>query len=470
MILIPHLPLQPNAGPGLSSSFSMAPRRRGLRVAAQPPLGSSGAPLAGTVPRGRRKSAEELRRVLFAPVTGGIPPDLEAEAVGTPKEEPVRDSSGESEEEYADQRPAEKERRRLGRSVRYWRPAPAGGELRLSVLEENAVTPAVTQQYRVLVEEFLDYSERQGHPLEEIPQVDAALVAMVTEMFFSGRDLAVASKLVAGWSHFFPWRGRSEQLPRCHRALKGWRRIAPPRSRVGVAFFVVAGIAAELLRRGFLSMAIWVLVGHGGYLRPSSNMRLRRGSFVRPTPGISSHWGLILHESDYGDKSKTGTQDDSLMWDVAELSWMTPVFEVLADGPPSERVWKFTYPQVAARVKEAASSLGLSFVPYQLRHSGPSWDRARNLRSLLEIQKRGLWRSTASVQRYEKATRMMAGYQKLNPQLRSHLELVTQGLPDYVLKGKPVPEFASSPSGSRRRGRNLQPAPKTEPARKRRLG
>ena len=32
-------------------------------------------------------------------------------------------------------------------------------------------------------------------------------------------------------------------------------------------------------------------------------------------------------------------------------------------------------------------------VPYQLRHSGPSWDRCQTFRQLDAIQKRGGWRS-----------------------------------------------------------------------------
>eukprot|EP00969_Alexandrium_andersonii_P053148 2335305-Alexandrium_andersonii.AAC.1 len=74
-----------------------------------------------------------------------------------------------------------------------------------------------------------------------------------------------------------------------------------------------------MLKRGQRLLGLWVLLGHGAYLRPSSNMALRRGGLVPPVPGLTEHWGLLLHQSQHGERSKTGSQDDSLMWDVPEL-------------------------------------------------------------------------------------------------------------------------------------------------------
>ena len=47
-------------------------------------------------------------------------------------------------------------------------------------------------------------------------------------------------------------------------------------------------------------------------------------------------------------------------------------------------------------------------VPYSLRHSGPSWDRATWRLTLPEIQRRGRWLSERSVIRYERSARTLA--------------------------------------------------------------
>ncbi len=56
-------------------------------------------------------------------------------------------------------------------------------------------------------------------------------------------------------------------------ALKGWKRLGPPRSRLGVRYFVVARIAVLLMRGGHLVIAIWSLMTQGTYFRQSALRR-----------------------------------------------------------------------------------------------------------------------------------------------------------------------------------------------------
>ena len=91
---------------------------------------------------------------------------------------------------------------------------------------------------------------------------------------------------------------------------------------------------------------------------------------------------------------------------VRSTSWLKYVLLVLADRGPRERVWDFSYPELVIMFRKAARAAGVAAVPYQLRHSGPSWDRLKGLRSLESIQKRGRWASFASVRRYEKHGRL----------------------------------------------------------------
>ncbi len=140
--------------------------------------------------------------------------------------------------------------------------------------------------------------------------------------------------------------------------MKGWCRLTPPRSRVGVVYFVIAAIAAKLVEMNCWWMAVWVLLGHGGYLRPSSIMRLQGDGFIPPVPADCPTLGLLLNPSSWSEGSKTGAEDDALMWDVEELVWLTPVFAWLWAKFKGQVLFQFTYAQLAEQVKRAAARLG----------------------------------------------------------------------------------------------------------------
>ena len=93
-----------------------------------------------------------------------------------------------------------------------------------------------------------------------------------------GYDVSAAVFLLGARLHFFPefGRGGSRKIPRSWRALKGWKRLAPPRARWTRGWPLVAAVAVGLASLGRLDMAAWVIVGPGGYLRPSENVGLRQ--------------------------------------------------------------------------------------------------------------------------------------------------------------------------------------------------
>ena len=193
-------------------------------------------------------------------------------------------------------------------------------------------------------------------------------------------------------------------------------------------------------------MACWVLVSHGAYLRPVSNMKLRKRCLVPPVRGASNHWCLLLNASEFNLQSKTGTSDDSVVWDVRDLAFMARIFPLLARGNPDDKVWDFTYPELCRMVKLASEAIRIPFVPYQLRHSGPSWDSLQNLRPFLEVQKRGMWASYSSVARYEKAAHTLAEYRKVPESMRLYLDQVLANLERHVCDGLPVPTPPEAPA------------------------
>ena len=161
-----------------------------------------------------------------------------------------------------------------------------------------------------------------------------------------------------------------------------------------------------MIRIGNLLGAIAVLVAVECYLRPSEVLGLRRSGLLPPTQQGVPHWVVLLFPDAGVERSKVGSSDDTIPLDSRRMPWIGAVCQSLAVGPPEEKVFKQDYPAFARSFKVAARALGIDLVPYQMRHSGASLDRAKGLRTLEATQKRGRWTSLASVRRYEKHGRL----------------------------------------------------------------
>ena len=116
------------------------------------------------------------------------------------------------------------------------------------------------------------------------------------------------------------------------------------------------------------------------------------------------------------------------MLDTPELQWLNPCWSVLRQGLPDASVWNFTYPEYVAEFRRAATEAGLPKAgPYQLRHSGASWDRLNKRRTQEEVQKRGQWKTMKSLVRYEKHGRITQNFLQLPEAVqREHLAAVQQ--------------------------------------------
>ena len=128
--------------------------------------------------------------------------------------------------------------------------------------------------------------------------------------------------MIAAWIFHYPEFGKrgTRLLPRVSRALKGWHRHCPARSRTPVPWIVIAMIAAEMMRLDEPAMAYWVVISFWAYLRPSEAMRLRKKDLVPPVQGVSPHWSLVIAPSEAGIlTTKVGEQDATVMWDSTEV-------------------------------------------------------------------------------------------------------------------------------------------------------
>ena len=313
-----------------------------------------------------------------------------------------------------------------------------------SFLEDSAV--------RTLTEAIYDREWNQGFQRKMPTTVktasdyalDEKLVRYLHLLFGKGFHVSKAEKLGAAFLSFHPQFGKNgnRRVPRFWRALWGYRRRAPARSRKPRTWPEVAALANWLVLRGHYSKAVWLLVCWGGYLRPSDCMRLRRCDFVPPMSGISDRWCLNLNPAEEGHTSKTGVSDEALIWDDLEVTWMGPVFQALREtGELDSEVWDFTYPDFTRTFRHGVKELKLPhMVPYQVRHSAPSWERLHNRRSRSGVGKKGRWKAQSSLDRYEKSAMVTQVYRRIPADQRAFYESCARELKGVMLRTRlPVP-------------------------------
>ena len=187
-----------------------------------------------------------------------------------------------------------------------------------------------------------------------------------------------------------------------------------------------------------LEVGLWVLVAFGFYLRPCECLRLQPEDLIKPVVGISNHWGLVIAPEERGVATKVGTYDDTLLWDAPYLSFMNGVFQVLHSRPHGQPLWALDYPHVLKSLREASKLLKVDIVPYHMRHSGPSWERLKGVRTLQQVQKRGRWASTKSLVRYEKHGRLAMQMGEHSDAMQRWLRACEQHVAEYVLGSKAV--------------------------------
>ncbi|CAE7731551.1 unnamed protein product [Symbiodinium sp. CCMP2592] len=306
----------------------------------------------------------------------------------------------------------------------------------LSLLEKKAVGAKAEQYYISEVDKFRAFVNHKRGSLATPPEVDKYLTAYMNDLFLQGHPAHRGDKLMAGWMHCHPEFGRcgSKRLPRAWRSLKGWRRLSPGQSRKAFPLAVWAAIACELVSRGFLRMAIFTMVALSSYARPSSLLACLVWQLVAPTPQVTKYWSLLLDVEEKGKPSKTGLYDNSVLLDSSYLQpWGPVLFKELAKGRKDSNLWDFTYGELSSAINAVTKALGLEITLYQARHSGPSIDRAQDIRSQLEVQRRGQWMSHKSVIRYERGARLASNFQSLPYRLQQHCLLAERLLGDVML-------------------------------------
>ena len=311
------------------------------------------------------------------------------------------------------------------RNMASWTPALPS----LTYLRQSSITNKSLQSYMKLLAGFLTFwrSEVWPHRVGEPSnlEMDAALERYMEEVFKRGELSQCGSKLIAVIKFFNPIFGRdgTMTLPYASQALRGWRLKAPGRTRLPLPWEVVCLSALQLVRTGMFTTALYVMLCFSAYLRPSEPFSISGKQIVGPVPGTRhKYWSVILHPWEDGRVSKTLQVDETVLIDLDEYQFIANALRFLKSvTPDAEYAFQFSQTQARDRFQKACQAWKLDVLEpelYQLRHSGPSHDKATLLRTLAEIKDRGRWGSDITVKRYKKEGRVAQQLHKLPPSTR----------------------------------------------------
>ena len=155
-------------------------------------------------------------------------------------------------------------------------------------------------------------------------EVDEAVAHVLNQWFLEGLPPSEGEVTLAAMMWKYPIYGKygSQKLPRCWRAMKGWRRRAPARSRRPHAFALWAGIAIEMIRRGYEVMAIYLVMCLTTHMRPSEPFSILRGDLVPPVPNVSKDWHVNLFPEERPERSKMYAANDSVCLTTQLAPWL----------------------------------------------------------------------------------------------------------------------------------------------------
>ena len=316
----------------------------------------------------------------------------------------------------------------------------------LTPQQRDAVAPATHLQYRECLAGVHHFLIEQQRRVRRSTDVDPELVLYFQYLEEKGVWPAIGSKTLAAMLHFFPTLGPSMRIafPGSYRALQGWQRHMPARSRLPLPFAGLVAILIGLLGSGNILIAVMLLTGFSAYLRPTELTSLLRRQLVAPL-GPFQNFVLWMHPTDQNVASKTGFFDETVVLDSAYTAFLAPFWRKLLEGDPLQPLWNVSQQAVIKLIDRTTAALGLGRICpglYPLRHGGVSHDIVFQLRDLPAAQNRGRWATPKSLLRYQKAGRAQ--------QMHQQLPLAVRQLTDFVEKENLLPRLFHYPAEASR--------------------
>ena len=269
--------------------------------------------------------------------------------------------------------------------------------------------------------EFEQWCCEHGNQKRNHKGLDENMTQFIHELCEDGRCFTDASYAVFGWIALRSdlHMAEKEQLPFAKQALKGWKSRFPPTSRAGVDLQLWDLVALQCARKMQFETAAAILIQGDTYLRPCELLALKKTNILQPQavrrPEV---WGVIIAPFEDGEPTKAGEFDDVVLFNTQQrLDTSAVVKSVFSANRGHAQLFPhLTYKKYCEQISQAAASLGLSalhLTPHILRHSGASHDAYHNIRDSQQIQERGRWKASRSVQRYKKPGRMLLQHGKV---------------------------------------------------------
>lgn len=147
--------------------------------------------------------------------------------------------------------------------------------------------------------------------------------------------------------------------------------------------------------------------------RASQDAEMRHS--IASVKKVSDQWRAVLFPAVREARSNNLARNETMDFDSQLTPWSREIVEVLSEGPTSEPMFGFSYPEFLQAWRMVLAKMPVHVVPCQARHSGASLDAARGYRTRKEITSRGRWQSQSSVQLYEKHSRVAQSMTGLDP-------------------------------------------------------
>ena len=165
---------------------------------------------------------------------------------------------------------------------------------------------------------------------------------------------------------------------------------------------------------------------------------LTAGQVIRPLQGLgASSWALLLARQEELNASKNNRVGRSSFGRTRQS-----IDEIHSRQDVSDPVWSRSQARYAVDFAKWAETSGVNVItshPYSVKHGGASSGALWRTRSLMEIQKRGRWRSEKSVRRFEKHARLLKETSKLSDATRRYGQLVTSRMSRLLSGALPPP-------------------------------
>lgn len=211
------------------------------------------------------------------------------------------------------------------------RPAPlAAGEgatSRATHLRFASGTVLTLNRYRDAVEDFFAWARESNLAVDSDAAADLPIARFFDALASDAVQPSTGRCVLWGYLLLVPSAKRADpdRLLLSRKALIGWSRLMPGRSRHPVPLVIFFLIAQWCGLQGRLDAAVAIIVMVDSYARPSEIVNLKLSSVVRPS---KSHrlWGLVIGNADLSERTKTGETDDTIILGTRSRTWIVQVF------------------------------------------------------------------------------------------------------------------------------------------------